>query len=986
MKPIFSYFLLSAFSSLPILAQTPASPAPISPLMEGYLTRSEAMISVDNAAGAADQLQRIFTEDLPLDREQMQKALYILGTAYSRDGNPRCLGMLNEFISLYPSSPLAAEARLAKADFLFFAHKWPEALEAFNDIDLNRLDAADRARASYRKAFCLTKNGFFDEARPLLASLRSNKEYSIPALFCEAYADYMTQKYTDAYEKFKKVATATSGSYETSSRKASGKASGKANRRYNYTPDGLEAGYYLAQMEYMRQDYDKAIVYAENVLQRQPVEELIPETLRVLGLSYFKLGDKSRARTYLDEYEAATGSEASSDALYTLASLLYDEGDTERAAHIFSRLTEEEDAIGQGAYLFLGQIAAADGDENAAAISFEKASRLTFDRNVRRVAIYNYATARSRGGKTPFRPQIDLLEQFLEEFPDSRQTPQVREYLASAYYHEKDYRLALENLEKLPNPGKAQRASMQKALYQLGIQQLQNNQSAEAARSLQRAVDMGNLNKGLVAQASLWLGDAYYAEGQYSRAEKAYTKALADASALGSNRPLATYGLAYALSMQDKHSQAEKYFRQSASDSALPDRLRSDARLRLADCLFYTGRNADAASIYSELSKVQDASGSGDYAAWRHAVIRGVGGDNAGKIAELSALASKASARWMPEILNDLGDAYSAAGNDEMASSTFSRLLKEFPSAGSAPRAAVARAKSLAKSGRDEEAEQQYRLIISQWPSSAEAVEADGELRKIYADAGRLDEYAAFLRSVPTPIRLDAAEVENLTFEAAADAFNEDEADIDRVEQYIAKYPSGSHIGEALSMAARGYLSRNENEKSLQTYRTMLKSAPEFTSEAETGIMRLSSDPAERLKYARKVAESSGVSPSDREEALFIEAESLASSNPQEAKKIWSQLAANPQSLPGAKSAVALGETLLKEKKYKDGEKALTTFIDSGTPHSYWLARGYIALADIYKTQGKNYLSRQYLESLRDNYPGNEKDIKNMISSRLKNL
>ena len=59
-------------------------------------------------------------------------------------------------------------------------------------------------------------------------------------------------------------------------------------------------------------------------------------------------------------------------------------------------------------------------------------------------------------------------------------------------------------------------------------------------------------------------------------------------------------------------------------------------------------------------------------------------------------------------------------------------------------------------------------------------------------------------------------------------------------------------------------------------------------------------------------------------------------------------------------------------------------FTDAGTPHQYQLAEGFIALADAYRGQGKTYLAKEYLQSLKQNYPGKEKEILNAINSRLK--
>lgn len=94
-------------------------------------------------------------------------------------------------------------------------------------------------------------------------------------------------------------------------------------------------------------------------------------------------------------------------------------------------------------------------------------------------------------------------------------------------------------------------------------------------------------------------------------------------------------------------------------------------------------------------------------------------------------------------------------------------------------------------------------------------------------------------------------------------------------------------------------------------------------------------------------------------------------------------MAANPATLSGARAAVALGEHYLATKRPGLAVETLSAFTDTGSPHSYWLARGFIALADAYRATGQKYLAVEYLKSLKDNYPGDEPDIRLGIADRL---
>ncbi len=202
-------------------------------------------------------------------------------------------------------------------------------------------------------------------------------------------------------------------------------------------------------------------------------------------------------------------------------------------------------------------------------------------------------------------------------------------------------------------------------------------------------------------------------------------------------------------------------------------------------------------------------------------------------------------------------------------------------------------------------------------------------------------------------------------------------------------YPDGRHIAEAYSIYA-GYLADNADRKgALAAYRELERhGGAEYASEAYTGIMRNADNTATRLEYARKLRQSGGADADALEEADFYEATALAESgsaaDARRGEQMLRRLAANPFSLSGARSAVTLAQIHLDNSDAATARDMMEEFTSSGSGQQYWVARGFIVLADAYTALGKDYLAQEYLRSLRQNYPGDEEDIRRMISKRLK--
>ncbi|MDE7458668.1 MAG: tetratricopeptide repeat protein, partial [Muribaculaceae bacterium] len=159
---------------------------------------------------------------------------------------------------------------------------------------------------------------------------------------------------------------------------------------------------------------------------------------------------------------------------------------------------------------------------------------------------------------------------------------------------------------------------------------------------------------------------------------------------------------------------------------------------------------------------------------------------------------------------------------------------------------------------------------------------------------------------------------------------------------------------------------------------------------ARAGIMRAARDLGNYEALAAAAAAllaSSTIGSEDKNEAIFSKALALSETgNAGEARQLWESISPMTDDLYGAKSALYLAQSYFDTGMTDKAKTAVEALTGSGTPHSYWLAKGFILLSDIYASEGKTFEAREYLNALRENYPGNEADIFMMIDSRLSSL
>lgn len=975
-----------------------------SPDAQGYLERGIAMLEADgNTAGAIDQLSRL--HNLPCTPEQQEEALYYMALATLRSGDDEALPMIKEFLNRYPVSPRRATVMSLEADYYFDRSEWAMALKLYEQVNPMALTSERADRNSFCMGYCYMLLGEADTAAACFRTLQGRPAWRDAARFYLGYLAYRKKDFKTARSYFKGVSTAEA--------------------------PGNAAPYYLAQIDFAEGNYQASLAASERLLREGTVPEFKAECNKLAGESLYNLGRQDEAIPYLWKYAAETKNPSPS-AFYILGVSEYDRGDIDATVKLLQQAIGQHSAMEQSAWLYLGQAYMKRGDKTSALLAFENAYRMDYDPKVREEAFYNYAVARMDGAHVPFGNSVALLQDFLREYPNSAYASEVERYIVEGYMTDGDYESALRSIRQAKNPTPAMLKAKQRALFVLGSRSYAAGNVASAIRDLSEARSLRDGDPVIRRQCDLWLGDCYYARGNYQAAADAYQAYIKAAPATDTqNLALARYGLGYTHFAGENYAEAIKDFTaasQGASALSAESRaaLLPDIYARLGDCRYY-GRDYKGALVDYEkaISLNPEAA---DYPLFQTAMVKGSLNDYKGKIEAIDRLtADYPSSGLIATALLQKAESQCALGQTDAAVATYKGLVKSYPNSASGRNGHLQLAILYASAGRHDMAVATYREVVESYPSSEEARIAADDLKAIYAADGRLDEFVAFLGSVPGAPSVEKSELEAAAFTAAENAYLRNSSTA-ALEKYVADYPDGPGSPRALyylateawnagdlrkaeTLAARllkaypdaevaedAMLIKARAEEGLGKSQTAFESFSRLESmasgsnmlrDARMGLLQTAADLGRHdvaVATADKILSSTAATATAAtDEVRFRRAMScLSLGRTSDAYADFSLLEKDMRSDYGARAAYNHALSLYGAGKRDKAKEILDALIASDTPQVHSLARGFILYSDILRAEGKTFEADEYLKSLRSNYPGSEPDIFQEIDARLK--
>lgn len=957
-----------------------------------YIDRAEAFVDAGNYAAALEQLHAAAIPEAHENAEALMlraKALFALGR-YDEAMADR-LAVVRQ----YPASEFAPDAHAGVAECLFAMGEYSRALEAYEAVPYDRLGPDAAAAAYFGRGVAAYECGQPDEAAGYFTFATTADTTRSDANYWLGVIAFDNGDYDAAARHFALVSPA-----------------GESGRRVPV---------YTAQIEFMRGQWPRAEAAAKTALRNAPADRRA-ELMRIAGEALCRQGKEAEGLDYLRRYLDAT-SEPELSALYIVGTDDYRHGRYAEAAERLAPVAAGADgAMKQSAYLFIGQSLLQQGDRDAAILAFNKAVEVPDgDKAVEEAAYYNYISARLDGAAVPFGDAAATFEEFLRRYPSGAYAERVAAALADIYIADHDYDRAIERLSGIRQPSRRTRELLQRAHYSRAWNAIGSHDYVAADAHLNDAAAIDG-DASVALEVKALQGITAMQRGDNAAAEGLFSDYIRRAPSGGANVPVVYYRLGYALYNQGKGRAAA-----SAFERALPGlgtAAKADALNRMGDIRQGVADFDGAALCYNRALETDNS----DYAVLQLARMKGYGRDYVGKIAALDDFERRfASSPLIPDALLERTQALISTGRNDDAIAVYRRLIADYPATSQGRRAYLEMAMTLLDSGRTDEALAAYRTVISLFPTSEEAARAAALLKNLYVEQGRAADYMAFIESIDNAPRVDAADAEEMAYTSALNSWKgsgsaaqaEDFArrypesvhraemvdilmrdaarrgDVAGEEAYadelMARYPDSRYTEGAMAVKAGRLYARNDIPGALAVWEQLVERASDASvaTVARVGAMRAARDMGDNAlaaSYADALLESS-LPDTERvtvAEAKFTKACALeADGKVDEAIALWQSQAGNTADEFGAKSAYRAAEALYEKADLKEALRAARALTQSGSPHRYWVARGFILMSDIYSAQGKDFEAREYLEALRENYPGGETDIFMMIDARL---
>ena len=913
--------------------------------------------------------------------------------------NDNAVNLLLHFVTHYPENPNAKLASFELGNFYYRQANYPDAIDWYNKTDPSTFSANQRLEYHFRNGYALFQEKKFDKAIVNLKRVKSNtSKYAYPATYYEGLAYYEIKKYKEALASLSKL---------------------KDSKTYAEV-----IPYTIIKINYDLKSYEELLSYTAGILNTPKLQN--EREILVLAASSANMAKKFELA--INYYELARKKQALNDQeSYELANAYFQSGKFAESIKTTEQIAERKNIYSQYALYLMGHSYIGINDKQSARNAFWKSGRLPFENNVKEEANFNY-------GKLSYELQfnqtaIETFQAFLKKYKKSAHVNEAASILGEALLSTKNYKEAIVILEGLEEKSTASNLALQKVNYYRGIELINNNELKEAIALLNKA-NLLNGDKTISANANYWKADCYYQLADYDNALKFFSLYNQSAAAAPDLANLVNYQLGYTYFKKEEYKSAlfyfDKFLKGIDRASVIDNKKINDATLRLADGYFVIKDYDKALFSYNKIAN--DHIGGTDYALFQKGIILGLQGKQNDKIVTLKqVLNNYTKSAYADDATFEIANSYFSMNNNSDATLYFNNLIQLYPNSRYVAKARLSLGLIYYNEEKDELALSSYKAIIAEYPGSEEAKEALLAIKNIYVDAGTGDDYLSYLKSLPFA-SVSANAQDSISYQSANTRYLKADYEnaINGFNSYLSKFEVGNPIKdepavkagifstEAHANRAECYLKLAkedlalsdfnyiiENNKTIYLERALLyagriefknkeykKAASLFTkleevaeykenyAEAIGSAMRAYmnlNDTTAIAAYAQKIIAYEKSASDDINLAhLYLGKLYYKQKNNSAAATEFETVTKQTKTAVGAEAKYYLAQILFDKGQFLEAQQACFDLSNQVPSYEYWVAKGFILLADTYHQLGNDFQAKSTLQSIIDEYDGKD--------------
>jgi len=894
--------------------------------------------------------------------------------------------LMYSYINRYPESQNISRAYFELGKFVYDKKNWGTTIKWFSQVNRYDLTAEQQGEYLFKKGYSHFMRNEYEDARLAFYEIKdTDQKYAIPATYYYAHIAYVQQNYETALNGFLKLS--------------------------NDATFAPVVPYYVTQIYYLQKKWDELLKYAPPLLE-SVTEKRYADVSKMIGEAYFETGQYDKAIPYLEKYQAMTASASRLDK-YQMAYSYYMSGSYDKAIDFFQAAATGKDELSQSALYHMGDCYMHLGQKNQARLSFNVASKLDYNAEIKEDALFNYAVVTYELAYNPFNEAVIAFNQYIYLYPASKRTDEAYKYLVLAFMSTKNYKTAGALLDKIKDKTPEIEKACQRVSYYRGLELFNNLLFNDAITKFDESLKYKQFDNEIKTLCYYWKGESFYRLKDYKSAVQYYNTFMASSGAASLDvYNNCIYDIAYCYFEMDDYDQALTKFRQYENMSqGSPTKLLGDTYNRIGDLLFLNMKYSEAIGYYDkaiELGQVDV-----DYALFQKGFSLGLMNRHMDKIMVLTRIFdSYKNSAYTADALYETGRSYFILQQPDRAIALNEKILKEYSNSSYASKALLQIGLIYYNQNNFDESLKRYKKVVADWPGTTEASSALVGIKNVYVDMGKVDDYFAYLKSLGISEDMTTAAQDSLNYIAAENVYMTGDCDraLENFSSYINRFPNGKFLLQANFYEAECLVKAGELESALESYGYVISrprnqfSEPALVSasrinynlgkwpqalenylvleqladiksnvtEALVGKMRCYYNLEEyqsAIDAAKEVLTVEKIPEELAREAHFKIAKSYYGLDRfalalDEFKKVATEV----KSPEGAESKYRVAELYYIRKEYQQAEDEIFNFIDLNTPHQYWMAKSFLVLADIYAQKGDNFQAIQTLQSVIDNY------------------